>query len=319
MKKALVSIIMNCLNGAQDLPEALRSLKAQTFQDFEIIFLDNASTDKSAAIAKAYGPQLRYFRNEQTRPLGAARNQALRQAEGKYIAFLDCDDVWQPEKLAKQLELFNKNPALGLACTDTEIFKGNKKLGSVFEGNSPARGMVFEELVARQWISMSSAMLSREALESVREAEKENAGWFDERLNVCEEADLFYRIAHDWEVDYVPEPLTRWRVHSQNTTFQKFHQFSKETQLILEKHLRLYPDYKQNHAKLIKLFQKRAAFQGALALWKSGKNNEARKSITPYLAESKKYKLFWLATFLPGSLFDFCGRLYFALPASLRK
>lgn len=69
---------------------------AQTFGDFEVIFWDNGSTDDSPAIAQSYGPKLRYFRGKTTVPLGAARNLALMRARGRYLAFLDCDDLWRP-------------------------------------------------------------------------------------------------------------------------------------------------------------------------------------------------------------------------------
>lgn len=314
-----VSIIMNCLNGAADLPQSLQSVREQTFQDFEIIFLDNASTDESAQIAQAFGSKLHYFRNEEVKPLGMARNQAIAHARGKFIAFLDCDDLWLPEKLENELQLFYKNPAVGLVCTDTEIFNGEKILSKVFAASTPARGMVFNELIERQWISMSSAMLRKEALDSVQEKGSQGKVWFDERLNVCEEADLFYRIAHDWELDYVPQALTRWRVHSRNTTFHKFHQFSQETLLILEKHLRLYPDYEKAYPKLVNLLRKRAAFQEGLALWKSGKSRQAREAIAKYKGEGRKFKLFWLATFLPGSLFNILSKIYFSLPSGFRR
>lgn len=319
MASPQISIIMNCLNGANDLPQALQSVREQTFQDFEIIFVDNASTDASPQIARAFGKQLKYYRNTDIMPLGMARNQALTHATGEFIAFLDCDDLWLPEKLEKELLLFHKNPSLGLVCTDTGIFNGKKVLSNVFDTSKPSRGMAFAELVERQWISMSSAMLRKEALDSVRERSANGPVWFDERLNVCEEADLFYRIAHDWEIDYVPEALTRWRVHSGNTTFQKFHQFSRETMLILEKHLQLYPDYESAYPELSALLKKRAAFQSGLALWKAGKNREARGAIAEYKNISRKYQLFWLATFLPGSLFNVLSRIYFSLPASLRR
>lgn len=321
MKSPAVSVIMNCLNGERHLPAALDCLARQTSQDFEIIFLDNGSTDASPELAKSFGRQLRYYRNAETVPLGAARNQAIAKSGGEFVAFLDCDDLWLPEKLEKQLELFRSSSALGLVCTDTEIFRDGTTLSRVFETSPPARGKVFVELMERQWISMSSAMLRRKALDSVRENGSGEApgAWFDERLNVCEEADLFYRIAHDWELDYVPEVLTRWRVHGRNTTFRKFHQFSTETRLILEKQKQLYPAYEREHGKLIELMEKRAAFQGALAMWRSGQGNEARKTIVPYLDKGRKYRLFWLATFLPGSLFDILGNLYFSLPASWRR
>lgn len=311
-----VSIIMNCLNSAKDLPEALASVRAQTWHDYEIIFFDNASTDGSGDIAKAFGPELRYFRGAETVPLGAARNLAISHARGEFVAFLDCDDLWRPAKLQKQMELFLHNPRLGLVCTDTEIFDGKRVLSRVFAQAEPARGRVFRELLTRQWISMSSAVIRRAALAGLAGG---TCSWFDEKLNVCEEADVFYRVAHDWELDYIDEPLTIWRVHGANTTFRKFGQFADETLYILDKHRALYPDYDKEHADIVKLLRERAAFQKAVSLWRDGKGREARAALAPYRKNSAKNKLFWLASHLPGAFFDLLARLYFALPGGIRN
>lgn len=322
MTNPSISIIMNCLNCAGDLPEALASVKTQTFQNYEIIFWDNGSTDKSPEIARQFGPRLRYFRAEKTTPLGGARNLAIAKARGEYIAFLDCDDLWRPTKLEKQLQVFAENTRVGLVCTDTEIFNGKRILSRVFAGARPQRGMVYAGLLQRQWISMSSAMIRREALNSalpdIGPNESQACAWFDENLNVCEEADLFYRIAYGWEVDYINEPLTLWRVHGDNTTFRKFSQFSDETLAILKKHQALYPDYYAARPDLVELLTRRAAFQKAVALWREGHNGEARKTIKPWLDKSHKYRLFNAATYLPGSFFDIAAKLYFALPSRWR-
>lgn len=306
-----VSVIMNCLNSSRHLREALDSLMAQTFTDFEVIFWDNASTDASPAIAQSYGPKVRYFRGETIVPLGAGRNLALAQARGRYLAFLDCDDLWRPEKLAAQTALFEVNPRVGLACTDTEIFDGRGMRRRLFAEAAPVRGKAFAALMERQWISMSSAMIRKSALDSLGE-------WFDESLNVCEEADVFYRIAKTWELDHVDEPLTRWRVHGVNTTFRKFGQFADETLRILDKHRKLYPGYDRDYPDLVGILTRRAAFQKAVTLWREGNGAEARRLVAPYVG-SPKLRLFWLASWLPGSLFDPLSQLYFKLPGFLRK
>mgnify|MGYP001082613976 CR=1 FL=1 len=319
------SVIMNCLNGAADLAEALDSVMAQTCTDWEIIFWDNGSTDAGPAIAESYGPRVRCFRAGNTVPLGAARNLAIARARGRYIAFLDCDDVWLPEKLERQRALLDADPRVGLVCTDTEMFDGTRVLSRQFAKAAPVRGQVFRELMTTQWISMSSAVIRREALDSVL-PEPPAAGsperppqWFDETLNVCEEADLFYRIAHDWKLDHVDAPLTRWRVHGANTTFRKFGQFAEETLRILEKHRRLYPGYDTEYADLVALLTRRAAFQRGVALWRDGQGAAARAVAAPYAASSPKFRLFVWATRLPGCLFDPLARLYFALPGFLRR
>ena len=323
MSAPAVSVIMNCLNSAHDLRQAMDSLMAQTFTDYEVVFWDNCSTDESPSIAQSYGEQVHYFRGADTVPLGQARNLALAQAHGRYLAFLDCDDLWLPHKLERQVALFAANPKVGLVCTDTEIFDGSRIFRKIFTESAPARGMVFAELLQRQWISMSSAMLRREALttlsaQGVAPGTGINGGWFDESLNVCEEADVFYRIAHDWELDYVDEALTRWRIHGGNTTFRKFGQFAEETLQILKKHHALYPGYAMEHADLVELLTRRAAFQKAVALWRDGNNAGAREIIRPWRNTGRKYRLFWWASYLPGSCFDLAARLYFALPARLR-
>ena len=324
MNAPAVSVIMNCLNSSRDLREAMNSLMAQTFTDFEVIFWDNCSTDESPAIAQSYGEKVRYFRGESIVSLGEGRNLALAQAQGRYLAFLDCDDLWKPTKLERQVALFAANPRVGLVCTDTEIFDGKRVLKRLFAETSPQRGMAFAALMQRQWISMSSAMVSREALtslsaEKISSGQGINGGWFDQSLNVCEEADVFYRIAHDWQLDHVDEPLTLWRVHGANTTFRKFGQFADETLRILEKHRALYPGYDQQYADLVELMTRRAGFQKAVALWREGHNSAARKAILPWRNSGLKYKLFWWASYLPGVFFDLAARLYFALPANLRR
>lgn len=133
-------------------------------------------------------------------------------------------------------------------------------LKRLFAESRPQRGKAFAALMERQWISMSSAMLSRAALDSVVCPPAREGGapvWFDESLNVCEEADIFYRVAHDWELDHVDAPLTLWRVHGNNTTFRKFGQFADETLYILEKHRRLWPGYDAAHPGLVSLLTRR--------------------------------------------------------------
>ena len=321
----VVSVIMNCLNSSEHLQETLDSLAAQTFTDFEVIFWDNGSTDSSPQIARGHAGlagRLRYFRGEETVPLGAARNLAIARSRGRYVAFLDCDDLWRPEKLARQVACFEADPHVGLVSTDTEIFDGKHVLKRLFAESRPQRGKAFAALMERQWISMSSAMLSRAALDSVVCPPAREGGapvWFDESLNVCEEADIFYRVAHDWELDHVDAPLTLWRVHGNNTTFRKFGQFADETLYILEKHRRLWPGYDAAHPGLVSLLTRRAAFQKAVSLWREGRGSEARAVIRPWRDGSRKYRLFWWASYLPGACFDLAARLYFALPSVIRR
>ena len=134
----LVSVIMNCLNCGKYLREAIDSVFAQTYSAWEIIFWDNASTDCSGEIARSYGSRLRYFRGEETVPLGAARDHAVSQAQGEYVAILDCDDVWLPHNLAVQMEMAQARPDLGMVYTDCFFIDAEgRTLGTWFSKYRP--------------------------------------------------------------------------------------------------------------------------------------------------------------------------------------
>ena len=115
--KPLVSVIMNCLNCEQYLNEAIDSVYAQTYENWEIIFWDNDSCDNSKNIAKSYDSRLKYFSSDETCILGKARTMAVQEARGEYLAFLDCDDIWFKDKLKNQMRFF---------------FEGEENLGLVY-------------------------------------------------------------------------------------------------------------------------------------------------------------------------------------------
>ena len=105
----LISIIMNCYNGEKYLREAINSVYAQTYQNWEIIFWDNASNDTSGDIAKSYDSKLKYYYAKKNTKLYEARNYALDKCSGEYVAFLDCDDVWLTNKIQLQMQYIKSN------------------------------------------------------------------------------------------------------------------------------------------------------------------------------------------------------------------
>ena len=211
----LVSIIMNCFNGARYLREALDSVYRQTFKDYEIIFWDNQSTDDSSKIAQSYGELLKYFRGENFLPLGAARNAAIEKASGKYIAFLDCDDIWLPEKLEKQVALLESNKALGLVYSDCYFINsaGDVAEKTFFFNKSPFRGMAFKELFQENLIAILTAIVTREAIEK--------AGLLNPKYEIGEEYDLWLRIAQFYPIDFIEQPLAKYQIHQASISLKK--------------------------------------------------------------------------------------------------
>ena len=303
----LVSVIMNCLNGEKYLREAIDSVYTQSYPYWEIVFWDNASRDDSAAIARSFRDgRLRYFLGKETVPLGQARNLAIRQSKGQFIAFLDCDDLWLPDKLAKQVPLFLADEKVGLVYSDTYFFtEGSTHEKRLYAGKAPYRGHRFPELLNNYLISLETAMVRRAALDSL-------AYWFDENFNMIEEYDLFVRLGLDWKIDYVPDVLAKWRVHSQSWTWKSPDSFVEETRAMLEK-LQQQDKISQQYGKDLALAWHRQTLSEAKASWRKGDGRGARRRIRGNPHHSLKACLLWTASFLPYHMVDWVHRSVFGI------
>jgi glycosyltransferase involved in cell wall biosynthesis len=285
-----VSVIMNCLNCERFVGEAIDSVFAQTFPGWEIVFYDNASSDGSGRIARGYDVRLRYFRRESTVPLGEARNEAIAQAKGELIAFLDCDDVWMPTKLEKQVPLFD-DERVGLAYCDTIFFNSLGHEWQLYKHRPHYEGHCFRRLITDYFLSMETVVIRKDALERLDY-------WFDERFNMIEEADLFRRIAHGWELKMVDEPLARWRVHEASWTSKHPELLSRETEMMLAKYRELYLGFDADFGKEVGALRASVAINEAKLAWLGGDSVRARRMLRPYFRHPKATVLFGL-TFAP--------------------
>lgn len=175
----MVSVIINCLNGEAFLEDAVRSVYAQTFTDWEIILYDNGSTDRTPEIARQFDARRRYFRNEETVPLGEARNRAVKESRGEFLAFLDSDDVWFEDKLARQIRLFD-DPEVGLAYADVESCNQRGHRRRLSRRKTFHRGYCLEQLITDYFLSMSSVVARRTAF-------VEQSRWFPSHFQVVED------------------------------------------------------------------------------------------------------------------------------------
>jgi glycosyltransferase involved in cell wall biosynthesis len=249
---------MNCYNSARYLWEALDSVYRQTFKDYEIIFWDNQSTDDSGKIAQSYRYPLKYFRGEKFLPLGAARNAAIEKAAGKYIAFLDCDDIWLPDKLKKQVALLNSNQELGLVYSDCYVIDsaGTAAEKTYFFGKKPFRGMIFKELFQANPIPLLTAVITRDTFNK--------AGVFKPKYEIGEEYDLWLRIAEYYPIDFIEQPLAKYRVHSESTSSKNHILNYKEDLQIKGYWLKRNPGLKRELGGRFKALQYWPTFLGAL-------------------------------------------------------
>jgi len=292
-----VSIIINCLNGERYLREAIDSAFAQTFKDWEIIFWDNASTDGSAGIAQSYGDRVRYFRSDITYSLGKARNLAISKAGAEYIALLDCDDIWLPQKLEKQLDLLERKTNVALCYSDSIIFNSQGDLYDHFSQTTPKRGMIFEDLLKDNFISSETMVFRREMLSRLDYI-------FDESLTMVMDYDLSLRLAYRHPLDYVEGALSKWRMHGGSESSKKRFLIPRENRLMLERMLRSNPDVATRYFNSFSVLMNNVNYQLGLEKWSKGKNQEARRVLKGCRLNPKTVLAYMATYFMPFGLFD---------------
>ena len=175
---------MNCHNGQRYLSEAIDSVLNQTYSNWELIFWDNCSTDKSSTILKSYqDSRIKYFKSENYTSLGEARGLAFQKCTGKYIAFLDTDDIWYNKKLEKQLNLFEND--VGIVTCNTVFF--NEKVKEPLYQKKIQEGYVFEHLLKNYNLSLETIIIKKNiALNS--------NNFFDKNLSYISDFDFFFEI-----------------------------------------------------------------------------------------------------------------------------
>lgn len=208
---AKVSVIIPAYNYAGYLPEAIESVLNQTFRDFELLVVDDGSTDNTREVMRAFlhDPKARYVYQE-NQGLAAARNAGIRNTNGEFVAFLDADDVWLEQKLEKQVEIMDSKPEVGLVYTDIYFIDGEGKILTDRQWARRRKKTMFEDLLFSNVItgSASSSLIRRECLDRV--------GLFDESFKSLEDLDLWLRIARHYEFERVDERLTKIRHHALN-------------------------------------------------------------------------------------------------------
>lgn len=287
-----VSINIPCFNSEKHIAETLQSVLSQTFEDFEIILVNDGSTDMTEEIIKTFSdPRIKYY-YQKNMGLSKTRNKQLGLSSGDFIAFLDHDDIWLPTKLEKQIQLFENQPKVGLVYCDTIFFNDKGDVKRLYSNRVPPRGNVFRQILKNYFLAMPSVVIRKQALESQQQ-------WFDENFSMSEEYDLFIRIAHDWDFDYVNEPLAKWRMHSTSLTFSKRELVSRETELIMAKFIKIYPNFESKYKSELVAMKAFTQYQYALLDWEKGHSQNARSRLRPLIWLNIRYFTVYLLSFLP--------------------
>jgi glycosyltransferase involved in cell wall biosynthesis len=227
-----VSVIIPAFNCMAYLPFAINSVLKQTFQSWEVIIVNDGSTDHIERWFDTLGnPKIKLI-NQLNQGSAVARNTGLSNASGEYIAFLDGDDIWVPSKLNEQVSILDRRPEVGLVYSWVGSIDAKHNITGKIRKNS-YRGNVFKDIAKHDIIECGSTpMIRRSCFDTV--------GNFDPALSYAQVWDMWIRIAARYEFDVIEKPLIYYRHHPENYS-KNWHRIEKNCSLIIEKNLSQLP------------------------------------------------------------------------------
>lgn len=203
-----MSILLPVHNGQAFIAEAIQSVIRQTASSWELIVIDDASTDSSLRIARRFKHrQIRVHCNPKQAGISRSLNIGIRLARGALLARLDADDIAEPNRIAVQLEFLRSNKDHGLVGSWMTVF-GEESFMARYPGDDPAIRL---EMLFQNPFGHPSVMFRKDW-------DNGSPGWYDERLAAAQDYDLWERISRQWKCANIEQPLTRYRVHSQQVT-----------------------------------------------------------------------------------------------------
>ena len=210
-RDSLVSVIIPTYNRANVVQKAVDSVLDQTYKNTEIIIVDDGSTDNTKQALLPYGSRIKYLNKKQG--VSSARNLGIKKAAGEYMAFLDSDDEWYPEKLEKQLKYFEKNPNHGMVYTSYEQISNDVRQ-LCYSSAQSVEGNLFNEILRsfgiNLFIATPSIMIRKEVFFDI--------GYYNENLITGEDIELYLRIARKYSIGYVRDVLVKVRKCADNIT-----------------------------------------------------------------------------------------------------
>jgi glycosyltransferase involved in cell wall biosynthesis len=262
-RKPRVSVVIPTYNSAGLLREAIQSVLSQIYSDFEVVVIDDGSTDNTESVARSFGDRVSYLKQE-NKGAGAARNHGIKRSRGEYVAFLDSDDLWLPGKLAEQIPLLDRDPELGLVYSDWAVVaEQGEALPSYLRNLPAASGYVFDELVQCGFILTSGTVVRRSCFDDV--------GYFDETLSIAQDYDLWLRICYRWKIALVNKPLVIKRNRDGNLS-SNLPKTAAERIMLFEKALEKFSDMTPRSRRVVRR-------QVALNYWDMGYHYFERMSL----------------------------------------
>lgn len=290
----MISVIIPTYNCDKYICEALDSVLHQTCSDYEIIVIDDGSTDTTKAIIDTGYQTVRYYYMENN-GVAAARNFGISKAQGELIAFLDADDKWLPEKLEKQAVLFLKNDTLGMAFTENRFFdEQGMQSKKVCKRERLMEGDIVKNIFLKSYVVTSTVMVRKQVFDAV--------GLFEEGLTVAEDDNMWMRIGMKYSVELLDEPMLMYRMTEGSLSRNRCNIFSgvkASIEIVKNK----YPDlYNRLGNSVIRRKYSNLFFSEGYHYFSQGMQKEARNNfIKSYINKPFELKplLYMASTYLP--------------------
>ncbi|AKG21004.1 glycosyltransferase family 2 protein [Calothrix sp. 336/3] len=233
-----VSVVIPAYNAMAHLPETLESILRQTFTDFEVLIINDGSSDQIIPWTKKITDSRVKLISQANQGVSVARNTGINYAQGDYVAFIDADDLWEATKLEQQVQYMETHPEVGLCHTwlfliNEQSQPTGRVLGTEITGN------IWQQLLEKNVIACSSTFVRRNCFRDV--------GSFDRNLRVAEDWDMWLRIAAKYPIGVIKEPLVSYRLHPQNKS-KKYASRLEDLRLIIEKAFQSVP-FEQLHLR----------------------------------------------------------------------
>jgi glycosyltransferase involved in cell wall biosynthesis len=239
-KYPLISIIINCYNGEKYLNECIKCVLGQSYKNWEIVFLDNNSSDQSVQVINTYKDKrikLFFNRNKSHLSLYKARNLAISHAKGEYITFLDVDDLWKKNKLKEQVNCSKKNPNIKIIYSNYSVLNEQKKLFYTQYKKKLPSGFIAQKLLDSYCTGVATLFIEKKLFKKYK---------FKDRYSIIGDFDLIIRLSIKYKIMSIQKPLSIYRVHGSNLSLRRIDLYIKELKYWLKNNNKILIKYKLN-------------------------------------------------------------------------
>lgn len=285
-----VDILVNCFNGEKYLSHALESISSQTYSHWRVIFIDNCSTDNSANIAKNFKGNIFYYKTDKNLSLGEARKIGVKFVNAEFLAFLDCDDTWMPNKLFEQINIM-KDTRLALTYSGMNFIDENQKVTGFYR---PLRkkGFLIKDQLINFDINILTALIRRDFL-------IKNDLNFSSRMEASEEYNLFMQITALGEIFANNTIHANYRILEDSLTNTFKEKWSDERDYTLDQIIDFDEDLYNNNKKEFEIAQNRSKYYKVCYFMECADYSSARLILKKIAFKEKKYLLLYAVSFFP--------------------